>query len=649
MILFYARGWLNQLHPTGYHVGESMVNIIPTLHFKEFLLNHHSIPNWSDYSFWGRPFLEKFPFLSFFLISLISIAFNISILTSWKILIIACVFTGACFIYMIVYRLTSNPKASLISATVFALVPFHSGNTSTAWFWAPSWALLPLLFIVYDQFLSNMNYKNAIKFCLLSTILLAFSIQYSVIGFFFLGIFALNRISTFIIGKTTPFREIIKFHSFIAILLLFLFSFVWVPFTLIEDTSAFDIALGGRSIIYEVSVHPMLTFLHQPGFLKDLFYLSPLFYFMVLLSFLSNEKAKYVWIIIFVVSYLLVLGRYSPINLYLLINHIPFVSKVRFPFRYMYITILSGSILCGLGYQWAESKIALFLNHHRAKAKQVFFYSIFCLFLLFYIPFGSVAFKATDSYFSEDNMNAYKWISQHNGFFRILEFPKDFRYVLSPLIHKKRTVFGAYQEEVAKSSYLLETHLRSGIINSTNKKESLIEDMKVSNIKFILFHKKNNLSDELLSQNGIIFEKAFGKTKIYKNINFHPYVTLHKKIFSSPSSGSLPGEYIPSNLKMKKESSEHIKITLPPRLFPVFLVIAESYDANWNVTVDGKNKEIIPINPNFMGVEVLGKESEIIFKYEENIIENIANIVTVFFFVFLAVSLLGFRIIFRVK
>lgn len=100
---------------------------------------------------------------------------------------------------------------------------------------------------------------------------------------------------------------------------------------------------------------------------------------------------------------------------------------------------------------------------------------------------------------------------------------------------------------------------------------------------------------------------------------------------------------------MKKESSEHIKITLPPRLFPVFLVIAESYDANWNVTVDGKNKEIIPINPNFMGVEVLGKESEIIFKYEENIIENIANIVTVFFFVFLAVSLLGFRIIFRVK
>jgi hypothetical protein len=183
---------------------------------------------------------------------------------------------------------------------------------------------------------------------------------------------------------------------------------VWVPFALIEDTSAFDIALGGRGIIYEFSVHPMLTFLHQPDFLveilnkitrdmviqhsitipegyniyeiKDLFYLSPFFYFMVLLSFLSNEKAKYVWIIIFVVSYLLALGRYSPINLYLLINHIPFVNEVRFPFRYMYITILSGSILCGLGYQWAESKVALFLNHHLAKAKQVFFYIIFVYF-----------------------------------------------------------------------------------------------------------------------------------------------------------------------------------------------------------------------------------------------------------------------------
>ncbi|HJP17097.1 MAG TPA: hypothetical protein QF468_00405 [Nitrospinota bacterium] len=649
LILFYARGWLNKLYPVGYSIEESMVNIIPTLHFKEFLLMNNAIPNWSDYSYWGRPFLAKFPFLSFLIISLISIVFNISILTSWKILVITCLFLGALFVYMIVYRLTINPKASFISATIFALVPFHSGNTSTVWFIAPSWALIPLLFMVYFKFFSEMNYENAIKFCLLSTILLAFSIQYSVIGFFFLGIFSLFCIFAFIDGKTKPLQKIIKFHSFLVILLLLLFSFVWVPFALVEDTSAFDIALGGRNVNYEVSVNPKLTFFYQRGFLKDVFYVSPLFFFMVLLSFFSNEKEKYIWIIMFVVSTLLILGKYSPIDLYLFVNHIPFINKIRFPFRYMYITILSGSILCGLGYQWAENKIELFLNRYKAKAVHFFFFFIFTCFLLLYIPFGSVAFKSTDSYFLEDDIKAYKWIAHQDGYFRILEFPRNFKYALSPLIHKKKTVFGAYQEEVTKSSYLLESYLRNGIAGLTDKNTSLIEKMRVSNIKFIIFHRDSNIKDEILLRNGIVFEKAYGKIKIYRNVNFLPYATLYKTLMRNSSTNFLPDKYISTVLKVKKASSEQIEINLPSRPFSALLVIAESYDTNWHVTSNGKDKKVIPITPNFMGVKVLEEESKLVFAYKENIIEKVANIITVGIFILLAVGLFGFRLFARLK
>lgn len=649
LVLFYARNWINHSYPLGYSANESMANILPALYFKEYLIENFSIPNWSDYSYWGRPFLEKFPFLSFLLVSLISIVTKVSILTSWKILVIGSLLAGGWIIYFIAFQISANSKASLLAALIFTLIPFHTANTSTLWIWAASYALLPLSFYAYERFNSELNYENTIKFSLLSAILLAFDIQHAIMIFFFLGIYGVGYNVSSVVNTVKPLQKTIKFHFILLIFILLLFSYLWLPYYLIEDTSAFDIALGGRNINYDVSVNPKTTLLYDPAFLKDVFYLSPLFYLFVLLGLFSKNKTKYLWALLFIVSYLMALGKHSPLDLYLLIKHIPFINKIRFPFRHLYITILSGSVLCCLGYQWVENKIDSWNGRYGLFIKYFYFCIIVGLFLFSYFPFGAISFKSTKSVYSKADLDTYKWISEQNGFFRILEFPRDFRYNLSPYFHGKKTVFGSYQEEVSKTSYLLEKHLRSGIINGTGKDNSLVKDLEFSNIKFIVFHNDEMLDYQNLSENGVVFEKEFGPNRVFRNNNFRPYATLYKALPDNVSDAEFPYEYQPLDVKFEKITSQHIEVTFPPRPFSSLIILAETYDKNWLVTSRNNKKEIILINKNFMGVKVSSDETKITFIYEENIIERIANIISLSSFALLTVSLIGYKLMHRYR
>lgn len=618
-----------------------MANILPALYFKEYLLENFSIPNWSDYSYWGRPFLEKFPFLSFLLVSLISIVAKVSILASWKILVIGSLLAGGWVIYFIAFQISANSKASLLAALIFTLVPFHSANTSTLWIWAASYALLPLSFYAYERFNSELNYENTIKFSLLSAILLAFDIQHTIIIFFFLGIYGVGYNVSSVINTVKPLQKIIKFHFILLVFILLLFSYLWLPYYLIEDTSAFDIALGGRNINYDVSVNPKTTLSYDPAFLKDAFYLSPLFYLFVLLGLFSKNKTKYLWVLLFIVSYLMALGKYSPLDPYLLIKHIPFINKIRFPFRYFYITILSGSVLCCLGYQWVDNKIDSWNGKYGLFIKYFYFCVTVGLFLFSYFPFGAISFKSTKSYFSKPDTDTYKWISEQNGFFRILEFPRDFRYNLSPYFHGKKTVFGSYQEEVSKTSYLLEKRLRHKITHVTQRDVSLVKDLKFSNIKFIIFHDERKLDHNNLLKNGIVFKKEFGSNRVFRNNNFRPYATLYKALPGSVSDPDFPYEYLPLDVRFKKITSQHTEVTFPPRPFSSLLVLAETYDKNWVATSRNNEKDIFLINNNFMGVKVNEGENKILFIYKKNRIERMASMISFGFFIFLSLSLIG--------
>ncbi len=150
LVAFALRGWLGPGC-----LASPRLEMVPELGIiwmaKQRILEGGLLTEWSQYEFAGFPLVRYLSYPLYDALALLSIITNASLEWLFKVTFIAAFVLSAITFYEFVYELNQERAPSLIAALAYALFPFHLHGAAEAWAHALFWALLPLLFLVYER------------------------------------------------------------------------------------------------------------------------------------------------------------------------------------------------------------------------------------------------------------------------------------------------------------------------------------------------------------------------------------------------------------------------------------------------------------------------------------------------------------------
>lgn len=308
-------------------------------------------PLWIPHISCGKPFLASLQSAIFYPLSIIyymipdfPAAFN------WYI-IIHFLLAGL-FMYFLLRHWRFSVPASLLSGSVFTFGGYLSSvinmNTSLS---SAIWT--PLVFLFMDKSLNGKGFK----FMFLTALLL---------GFQFLGgeptlIYCSFWMLLFYVLLKTKVKLKIRILIFGSIFALFFLLFMFQILPFMEFLANSNLA-SGRS--FKAAARWSVTPLELLGFVipfgwEDLsnhqlwmisFYMGlPVFLFSIILFYLRPGKKAYYFGIVFIISLLMALGKYTAFYSFLY-RFLPGLENIRYPVKFISVSAFSLSILSGMGF-----------------------------------------------------------------------------------------------------------------------------------------------------------------------------------------------------------------------------------------------------------------------------------------------------------
>ncbi|MBI4974187.1 YfhO family protein [Candidatus Roizmanbacteria bacterium] len=369
-----------------FYAGDNLSINVPSKILFFRMLSQRQLPLWNPYIFSGTPFLADInlgllsPFNIFYLFFTPLCALSFSIIS-------AVLFAGVSM-YWLGKSLKLSRFASVISAVVFMFsgsLMTHTMNTAIL----NTIVWLPLLLTSIKRLIE----VKKVKYAMYSSILLTLSlfgghIQY----FYYIAIFSFF----FILCQPIPWKEKIKYVSFVFIPTLFLSAIQLLPFLEYSQFSTrpqFDINYAHGSTSLFSYIHLLIP--NFFGVMKDgtswgatadingFIGIIPL-----LLAIWVLIKVRIRWILFFsisaIVTLLLALGKYSPLYL-LAFYFVPFFSRFRSPTSILLIYTFSLSVLAGYGADYLFQKSQIKTKERVSSLLVALISSVALLFLVLYV------------------------------------------------------------------------------------------------------------------------------------------------------------------------------------------------------------------------------------------------------------------------
>lgn len=380
--------------------GDPIAYYIPLNKLKIDLLKNLELPFWNRYNFCGFPLLSNPQASIFYPVTLIFgllfstvTAYNLSLLLHYSL--------AGIFLYLFLNEYKLNKLASFTAGLIFmfsgAMITHKSHPTML---YTIVWVPLILLF------LEKYRKSKRFEFVLISSVIYSIS--------FFAGhpqifLYSSLVILLFIIYYTFIYEGGRKYY-FLLSGLIFVIGLLIMSVQLIPSYELMKSGFVRNNVSYHFfsigSLHPKLLpilffpfifgckhlsvggiphFLHWFGIEDSV---EMIIYFgistlpFLLFGFFVKNRHKYFWMFILSLSFLLVLGKYTPLNK--LIYYIPLFGKFKNPTRNWYEFGLALSVLIGFGFDY-------FIRLDKKKIKKivigviVFLSSVIVGFFIFYL------------------------------------------------------------------------------------------------------------------------------------------------------------------------------------------------------------------------------------------------------------------------
>lgn len=612
-------------------------------------LQKNNLPIWSDLEATGYPLFADGQIGGLVITNLILfkfLSFPLAINFGYVLIF----FIAGIGTYLFCRELNLKKIPSLLAGLVFSLSGFNIGQITHISL-LQSASFMPLEFYFAERILKNKRISDVLWLSItLSQQILCGHQQMTVYSITSLFIYILIRI---LISNKVPIKKLVMF--FVAILLGIIMS----SGLLFPSIELFKLA-GGRSGIDVLNQFPyplsnLLTFLNPyffgnpklgtyPIFNSNwgIFWentgyvgLLPLICLGLSLFFIKEKQVK-VFLIIFIFSLLLVLGKYSP--LYFLFNFPP-LNMFRVPSRFLLLTDFSLAIITAL----VVNNIFLFNGiNKKFKYRIVFLLIIFQTINIFYYFYNYhpvapakevLAIPSTANYLKNkdgrlygiENFNDWNIIFLKKGWQKSEEYIK-FRqgiYEHSNLLYQipKANYFVQFP---TKRMQIVE-QLYSSLATSSAK------FMGANSIKYILL--PNSIKITNLS-----VDKKIENYTIYKNQFFTPrahmvYDTQYVETLDSILDLLRSEEYLPTqtaiienknliqnnsgknSISWIKDSDNNISLKVITDKEGL-LVLADTYYPGWEAYIDGKKTEIYPVNINQRGIKISTGSHNVSFIYK---------------------------------
>ena len=640
---------------------------------KDFLnqsLKNHQLPLWNKYLGCGQPIFAEGQIGTFFIPNLIlfflfptHIAFNLGLCLI--------VFLAGIGTYLYCKAIKLDNTVSLFGAIIFGFGGFlivHFIHFSLA----QAVSLFPFLFFLSHRLLTKKK--------LIYTLPLAFTLSQQIFtGFPQVTFISLFGLSLYFLFFTLPkdrknFKKISSYQWRLPFLLSssILLGFLLSAVQLLPSYELKNLSGRKNDLSFEVATqypYPLKNFISlvfpyffgnpakgtfpldqitQAGlFWENTAYLGTISLFLFFLGiFFVKKRLKNFYLLLFIISILLVPGKYSPV--YVLFFLKPF-NIFRIPSRFLLLTSWSITILACLALQNLKTHVNKNFGQFKTK-----------ILLAIILSLSSVQlFLFAKGYNAYVNLSDWQTIPETKKFLNKEEdrvyslmgtkpwneiFYKNGWQEINPYLHLRNNLdvnLSSYYKVPHVSAYMGLRTLKTQIILTALKEGELLQKETITlnpgalkllsllNTKYLL--SPYNIENSDLTK---VFETETEKPtyKIYQNDaalpriylvkeskkistladffktlqeeNFNPQQTvLLEKDFSSPelenvtSASWQSNDFDSSQIKILKDT--HTELTLkvdPPQ--NAFLVVTDTYYPDWQASVDGKPQEIFVANFN---------------------------------------------------
>ena len=322
---------------------------------------------WNPFLMCGEPLFAAlqpgqvypFSFIYFFLSP--DTAFNVTIILHF--------FLTGLFTFLLVKELKGSDSAAIIAAVSFTfggyLLSVHnlfSTLLSVTWF--------PLVLACFYRSMRLSSFRYA----LFTGVFFGAMFSGGGIEIFLFTLLMLGIVTIFpyLSGETEAMPPFFRRSSLFLTTLLFFFLLMaiqWIPFyELIRNSVRSDGLRFEESALWSLTPKNLLYLL-----IPDVFYQGPDYYWkdqswlktiyvgiipLILFLFFIREKSRrrIMIVTLITVSLFLSLGRYTPIYKFLFYN-LPFFSLIRYPVKYLFITIFFLSLAAGFGWDYLQKQI----------------------------------------------------------------------------------------------------------------------------------------------------------------------------------------------------------------------------------------------------------------------------------------------------
>ncbi|MBL7176165.1 MAG: YfhO family protein [Desulfobacteraceae bacterium] len=338
------------------------VFFIPPRIFWVEAIKHFSLPLWNPYLLHGQPLIATLQPAVFYPLHVIYFLMPFDQAFNW--IIVFHYFLAGLFTYVLMRKMRASDSASVIAAVMFMLSGYllsvHnllSTLLSVAW--------IPMVFLFYFAGFVKKKIRYPI-FAALAAAIMFFAGGAIILYVVFLVIILLTAFPNLLFEKgnyPSSRGRAYQLGIFLAIF-LGISAIQLLPFLELAHLSTRAHAFN-HSVATTWSLHPrdLIQFFvpdlfgyklrpaeywHHQSWLKSL-YLGSIPFLLSAVYFMRRGRMRVCLALLVLISLLLALGKYTPFYA-LFFNYVPFLDRVRYPVRFLFLTVFVISISAGLGY-----------------------------------------------------------------------------------------------------------------------------------------------------------------------------------------------------------------------------------------------------------------------------------------------------------
>ena len=645
----FLHGWLKPGLPTG-----PREEMIPRLTYIWMLRRQMEqgflFPEWNPYEFAGFPWVRYFSFPLYYALAALSFLPGVSMEGAYKACYVICTALSALTMYEYVWHLRRQRWAALVAGLIYGFFPFHLHATIDVLEHAAFWPLLPLPFLLYEKGKRGLAALLLGCFPIVDT-------EHVLVTVPFVFLYFLWREGEGLLRGERSWRETLRFLGLTVLAVGGLSAFFVLPGLLemphvgiaakfgqgvmrdrdmlirlfAASPSRFLIAAIERLHLRVVSIEE-LRFLAWPLGRINVWYLGLVAVALTLVSLKGWRKSpvRLGWGLLSL-SLLLSFGLATWLGLPLIAHY--------YPFFWMIMVAFFVALLAGLG-------VAELPLEGKGLARTLLGGMLVLLVIGDYYRPISWIFYTTPSYFHAQEVEAYRWIKDQGGDFRLWEFaywPRQvYRYTYS-VRYTDIPRWGGYFDNGAP---LPTWQLFFTAFPEVEKQLSPLSDaaLDLASVRYALFRPKEryhrDVMEWLLSRKGWRIAREWPHVVVLENANYRPMVRLYYSVRTSPTcsrdelsllvsleedTALVCGDVSPpvsmhspspsGEVAWERPGPEEIRARVATE-GPALLVVAESWYPNWHVYVDGEEKPLLRANYAFMGVWVEEGEHQVVFRYQ---------------------------------